>query len=126
MRRLAALIPVAVLCWAVTAQSGRVLDGDTFVVTAALWPASAGDLTAVERVRVLGVNTPERSGATRSAGDAARTFTEQWLAAAGGTVRLEVCKRDSFGRILATVIRTSDGRSLAADLIAAGVGVPFP
>jgi len=117
---------VALLCWAVSAQPVRVIDGDTFVATAAVWVASAGEHTVTERVRVLGVNTPERSGATRAAGDAAKAFTEAWLAAAGSTVRLAVCQRDAFGRILADVTRTSDGHRLATDLIASGNGVLVP
>ena len=125
-RRVAAAVTqlaVALLCWTVSAQPIRVIDGDTFVVTAAVWLASAGDQTVIERVRVLGVNTPERHGATKAAGEAAKAFTEQWLA--GGAIRLEVCQRDSFGRILATVMR-ADGRDLTEDLLEAGLGVPFP
>jgi endonuclease YncB( thermonuclease family) len=120
--RTIASLAVALLCWIVNAQPVRVIDGDTFVAIASVWLASAGDQTVVERVRVLGVNAPELHGATKAAGEAAKAFTEQWLA--GGAIRLEVCQRDSFGRLLATVMR-ADGRDLTEDLIAAGMGVPF-
>ena len=109
---------LAVLCWSVLASPVRTIDGDTFSADARIWPG----LTARESVRVLGVNSPELHGATAVQGAAARDFTQAWLT---GDVTLTVCKRDSFGRALATVRRASDNADLGADLLAAGLAVPF-
>ena len=86
-----------------------VIDGDTFVLYHV-------GVSAEERVRVLGVDAWELS---QPGGDAARAFTTAWLAQ--GPFVLNTCKRDSFGRLLATVTR--DTTNLAWALIAAGHGV---
>lgn len=109
-----------VLCWLVSAQMVRVIDGDTFLATASIWPGLEAALT----VRVLGVDTPELRGETRAAGEKARDFTKAWLDDQGDVLLAIGCGRpsqDSFGRYLAVVTR--DGKSLADDLIAAGLGV---
>lgn len=106
------------LCWIVSATALRVLDGDTFIARLDIWIAQ----TATHSVRVLGVNTPERRGTTRPAGDAARAFTVAWLA--DRPVRVATCGLDHFGRVLGKVTR--DGEDLAAALIAAGHGVRSP
>jgi len=113
-RRLCALV---LLCWIAVGTPVKVIDGDTFEADVRVWIG----LTQRERVRVLGVDTPERKGATLEAGNAARAFTAEWLA--DTDVRLHVCQRDSFGRVLATVTRARDGANLTTDLIAAGQGV---
>ena len=86
----------------------RVVDGDTFILFHVGVPNE-------ERVRLLGVDTPERGEPGYAE---ATAFTSQWLKA--GSATLTACKRDSFGRLLATVER--DGHTVAADLIAAGHG----
>lgn len=89
----------------------RVKDGDTFVIR------NAG-ITNVEDVRVCCINTPEKKvDGFREA----TAFTTQWLAA--GPFALNVCKRDSFGRLLGTVTR--DGQDLADALLDAGLAVPY-
>jgi endonuclease YncB( thermonuclease family) len=103
------------LCLIVTLTPGhvrRVIDGDTFVLHHVGVPAE-------ERVRILGVDTPERFevGAT-----AATAFTAMWLAR--GDFTLHACRRDSFGRLLGTVTRGTD--SLHVAIIAAGHGVRAP
>ena len=106
-------------CWAVSAEPGRTLDGDTFDARLSIWPG----LYAIERVRVLGVDTPELTGgtpATREAAQAARQFTANWLVK--GDVTIAVCKRDSFGRLLGTVTRGPE--NLTELLLKAGLGVP--
>jgi len=105
-----------ILCWAVTALPGRVIDGDTFDVSASIWLS----LAAVERVRLLGVDAPELKTATLEAGLAAKQFTEHWLAQ--GPIHLTACKRDSFGRLLAKV-QNEQGEDLAEALIKAGLGI---
>lgn len=88
----------------------RTIDGDTFVLYSIATPLD-------ERVRVLGVDTPERG--TGPLADSASAFTKRWLAA--GPFSLEACTRDSFGRLLGRVSR--NGRTLADTLIALGLGV---
>jgi endonuclease YncB( thermonuclease family) len=84
----------------------RVIDGDTFTLHHVGMPAE-------ERIRVLDVDTPER---TEAGYVSARQFTEEWLSR--GPFTLTACKRDSFGRLLASVTRGDT--SLAHDLKAAG------
>jgi micrococcal nuclease len=81
----------------------RVIDGDTF----ALYHVG---VQTEERVRVLNVDTPERHEAKF---DEAAAFTKAWLER--GPFMLATCKRDSFGRLLATVTRPN-GEDLAVDL----------
>lgn len=104
------------LCWIVSAQSVRVIDGDTFVASIDVWPG----LTATGHIRVLDVDTPEMKGETRPAAEAARAFTQKWLDTSDFVLTIG-CGRppqDSFGRYLAVVTR--GGRSLADELKAAG------
>ena len=115
-------IAIALLCWTISATTVRVIDGDTAVMSGAVWP----DLTATMHVRVLGVDTPELRGTTLEDAKKAKAFTEAWLGV--GPVTLTIgCTgqpaRDSFGRVLAVVTR--DGKNLADDLIAAKLGVPM-
>lgn len=99
-----------VLCLAVSMSPGhvmRVIDGDTFVLYHVGVPAE-------ERVRLLGVDTPERGEpGFLEAGQ----FTRAWLSA--GPWTLSTCKRDSFGRLLGTVTR--GGQNLGDELRQAGL-----
>jgi micrococcal nuclease len=103
------------LCWTVSALPDRVIDGDTFIARVALWPSSVASepVQLVERIRVLGVNTPEKG---KPGYAEALAFTAEWLKK--GDVRITTCTRDAFGRILARVTRQD--KVLADDLIAAG------
>lgn len=106
-------------CWTVPLrQVVRVLDGDTLQAQLGIWL----NLTATETIRVLGVDTPERHGGTKEAGDAARAFTAAWLARASD-LTVTACRRDSFGRLLGMV----DGPegSLGAALLREGHGVAY-
>ena len=80
----------------------RVIDGDSFILYSIRVPPE-------ERVRVLGVDCPERGqpGYTE-----AGEFTRLWLAR--GPFVLHSCKRDSFGRLLADVSR---GTEKLADIL---------
>ena len=89
----------------------RVKDGDTFVIR------NAG-ITTYEDVRVCCVDTPEKKD---PGFDDATAFTDRWLHT--GPFTLDVCKRDSFGRLLGVVTR--DGHDLATDLLEAGLAVPY-
>lgn len=112
--------------WVFRARLTAVIDGDTLDLI-----VDAGfRATRAERVRLLGVNTPERKGPTRAAGDAAAAFVADWLHApyalpADWPLLIQTSKSDVFGRYLATVWRIHDGACLTADLLAAGHAVPF-
>lgn len=99
----------------------RVIDGDTVELDIDL----GFSITIRERVRVLGINTPEMKGATRERGQAARDFTIDWFHDHGVNVvcRTSKDKEDSFGRFLAEITCGAD--SLGADLLASGNAVPF-
>jgi endonuclease YncB( thermonuclease family) len=111
------VVSITFLCWSVMATPVRTIDGDSFVADLRIFMGQ----TNRETVRVLGVNTPEMKGPTREAGEAARGFTATWLD--GAELRLHVCSRDAFGRVLATVHRARDGANLTTDLLAGGYGV---
>lgn len=111
--------------WAYRARVERVIDGDTIDLT-----IDAGfRSTREERVRLLGVNTPEVRGATRQAGVAARTFVEDWLSrVADGDewpLIVQTHKGDAFGRYLGRIWRRHDGACLNDTLLMAGHAVPF-
>lgn len=81
-----------------------VLDGDTITV-------AIGQNT--ETIRLLGIDTPEKTGGPRPAechGDAATTFARELLEE-GSTVLLarDAEPRDLYGRLLAYVYRDADG-----------------
>ncbi len=109
--------------WTFQARLVKVIDGDTLDICL----DAAFRRTGTERLRLLGVNTPELKGATRPAGLAATYFVKDWLSEALGDwpliVRTE--KSDAFGRYLAWVWRRSDERCLNSDIIEAGHGVVF-
>jgi endonuclease YncB( thermonuclease family) len=110
------LVGLCVAAIAITAARGqggdlRAIDGDTLVVR------STG-----ERVRLLGVDTPElhpcRCAAECRAGVVAKSYLQGKLDS--GQVGLERRGTDRYGRTLATV--RIDGRDVAPELISAGLG----
>lgn len=116
--------PMPEHAWVYQARIIRVVDGDTCDVV-----IDAGfRATRTERLRLLGVNTPEVRGATKLAGDAATAFVKQWWSdAAGGDwpLLVQTEKSDVFGRYLALVWRRTDGACLNDALLTAGMAVPF-
>lgn len=116
------MVPVA---WAYRARPVKVIDGDTIDVM-----VDAGfNNYRTERLRLLGLNTPELKGESRPAGIAATKFVVQWL-----DVRkpldewpliVQTHKSDAFGRYLAKVWRVFDERCLNDDLLLEGHAVPF-
>lgn len=90
----------------------RVIDGDTILVARG------------ERVRLIGVDTPETVDPSRPAGcfgKEASRFTASLLPPGTG-VRLvgDVEQRDRYGRLLAYVYRGSDGLFVNAELVRRG------
>lgn len=111
---MAALIPLkanAAACLTIDVPPGAVVnqpDGDTFHVFA-FQPGG------VVKIRVEGVNTPERN---HPGWAEAKAFTKAWLAK--GAFRLTTCGKPTIDRIVGSVER--NGRTLAQDLIDAGLG----
>lgn len=106
------VVLLAALCLTVNFQPGAVMDvvdGDTFDLYHVGVPAK-------ERIRVLGVDTPERGKPNAAE---ATAFTTAWLQR--GPFDMVTCKRDSFGRMLGAISR--NGERLDAALIAAGLGI---
>lgn len=123
--------------WEYRAAWLHVVDGDTIDVRVDVGFDHNG---LGMRLRLLGVDTPERKGDTRLAGDLAMAFTNAWLqyhADPKGRVFLrtarsphDVDKDDSFGRYLATVYNLVDGETcgdhcLNAALLDSGNAVPY-
>lgn len=111
---MAILIPIkanAGGCLTIDVPPGAVVnqpDGDTFHVFA-FQPGG------VVKIRVEGVNTPEK----KEPGWAeAKAFTKEWLAR--GPFKVTTCGRPTIDRIVAAVER--NGKTLAQDLIDAGLG----
>ena len=100
----------------------RVVDGDTVAVDASAdLPPELADL----KVRLLGVDTPEKGGRAkcadeRDAGQAATTFTEGAIAEASAIVVRDPAWGKWGGRVVADLVL--DGRSLSYSLIAMGYG----
>ena len=109
----------------------RVIDGDTIEGDIDLgFSVHLDD----QRLRLLRVNTPERKGPTRAAGDRAKAFTERWLATHSDIVirsrkrDKQHAERDSFGRYLVEVYGDDEGgrqECLNDALLESGNAVPF-
>ena len=101
----------------------RVIDGDTLEVEVRIWFGQ--DVTV--NVRVLGVDTPEMKGKCPAEIEAAKKagmFT--WgLAPPGGLVQLHSVKPDKYAGRVDAIVELSNGRDLAAALIAAGLARPY-
>ena len=109
----------------------KVVDGDTLDVDIDL----GFSMTLMgQRLRLLWVNTPERKGKTKAAGDAAWRFATKWL---GSHTNIMIRSRkrepghaveDSFGRFLVEVFGDNDQgeqECLNAALLESGNAVPF-
>src|SRR6218665_2659462 len=103
----------------VEAEILRVVDGDTLLVEAQPWPQQKMEVY----VRIRGIDAPElksRCAQNREAGIGARNALEV-LAAGSRKIHLTRISGDKyFGRIVADVT-LSDGRSVADDLLLAGL-----
>ena len=71
----------------------RVIDGDTLVP---LIPITHLNIYSVQKLRLFGINAPERKTVTRAAGDAAKLELERLTQ--DKIIRFEISKADSFGR----------------------------
>jgi micrococcal nuclease len=109
--------------WVWRARCINVVDGDTIDVE-----IDAGFKSVrTERIRLLGVNTPEMKKPTYAAGQAAKGFTTSWIELSSIPVDswpliIQTHKSDAFGRYLADVWN-HHGEHLNSDLIASGNAV---
>ena len=98
------------------AQLVRVVDGDTIEVDVELWP---GLLQRV-KIRLIGVNTPEkrtRLQCEKIAGIAATEFTQEFVEK--GAITVDNVHNGKFaGRVLGNVF--VDGHSLSSALLVSG------
>lgn len=95
------------------AEVVRVIDGDTIVMSIDV----GFDISIVKKIRLLGVNTPEIRGESRTEGLKAKKLVEKWLE--GEELTIRTAKADSFGRYLAEITRNG-GQSLTSYLLKMG------
>lgn len=109
------------------ARAIKVIDGDTIDVILDVGFRA----TRTERLRLLGVNSPEMHGPTHDAGQAAKDFTIKMLTEWGAfdegwPLIVTTQKSDVFGRYLALVSSNKDPfMDLSTALLASGNAVPF-
>lgn len=91
----------------------KIVDGDTIRIEY---------LGVNERVRLIGVDTPEPD---EEFGEAAAAFTRNLLKGESVYLRFDTLKRDMYGRLLAYVYRASDGLSINLEIIQQGQGETY-
>ena len=104
----------------------RVVDGDTIVLNISL----GCHVYRTTTVRLLGVNTPEKIGATAAAGRLAAHWAASWLTDSPQgewplVAETVLDRSDKYGRLLCTIWRVSDGACLNQDLLSSGHAVPY-
>ncbi len=111
----------------IPAEMVSVIDGDTVAVRARIWPGQYVET----RVRVAGIDTPEKRGpdceAERVLADEATQFTQTWLTSQDTepALFLHDVETSSFaGRVIADIARP-DGSRLSEALLAAGLAVTY-
>jgi endonuclease YncB( thermonuclease family) len=111
----------------IPAEIVSVIDGDTVAVRARIWPGQFVET----RVRVAGIDTPEKRGpdceAERTLAEEATRFTQSWLQDDGSEPRffLHEVETGSFaGRVIADIARR-DGSRLSEALLEAGLAVAY-
>jgi micrococcal nuclease len=100
-------------------QAARVVDGDTIEADLDL----GFDLTYHADVRLVGVDTPEKSRiAQRPAAAKAQAFVQRWFEKNKGKVVCKSVKWDKYGGRVLGDFGTPSESSLSAAIIAAGYG----
>lgn len=102
----------------------RVIDGDTVVLQIDM----GFHCLTLQKVRLLGIDTPEIRGEERTKGLAAKEFVENWFAlhlVNGTKVFVSTEKSDSFGRWLGEIYAEGQAVSLNSQLMAKGHAVPY-
>ncbi len=114
--------PSNIAGWEAYGRVMHIVDGDTILVAIVL-----GSEVMVKSVRVLGCDTPElhsRNPHEKEAATKARDYVVREMK--DQIVKIVTApKPDKYGRLLASVIRVSDGMSLADNLISHGYARPY-
>lgn len=109
----------------VAAEVVRVIDGDTVEVRARAWV----DTEVTTRVRLLGVDTPEKGPRAKCPAEAAMaeraSETTRQALPEGAAVLLRDIRPDKYGGRVVAAIEGPDGRDLAAALLEAGLARPY-
>lgn len=106
----------------VEARVLRVIDGDSFVAEAHVWPGH----TVTVSVRIRGIDAPEmrsRCEAERQAAKLSRTALEA-IIGAGPVAMTNIGGGKYYARVLADVM-ARDGREIASAMIAASLALPY-
>ena len=116
------MAPMSLAHQALTAEVIRIVDGDTVDLKFTLWP----NLTYEERVRIHGIDTPEKrtSRACEKADGYLATALVETLIPVGSTVEVEVLGFGKFGRPLGNV-KNSGGLDVAQTLILNNLAYPY-
>lgn len=77
------------------------------------------------RVRLLGLDTPEKTGVQKPYGLAVKDWATRWYAAQKGSLYLISKEWDKYGGRVLGDIQLQDGTSLTAVLIKKGLGRPY-
>lgn len=110
------------------ARVTRVVDGDTLDLEI----DQGMNSRRIERVRLLGINTPEVRGPSREAGLAATEFVRAWCqlkqmeaGPESWPLVIQTEKADAFGRYLAHVWSAKSGEYLNKAILEAGHALPY-
>lgn len=98
-----------------------VVDGDTLDVLIDL----GFDIKLKQRIRLLGINTPETKGKTRTAGLESKEFVKMWMDSRQFVIQTEKDKQEKFGRILGKIYDIQTQECLNDLLIKKGLAVPY-
>ena len=101
----------------------RVIDGDTLLVRARIWL----DQSVETRVRLAGIDTPEKRGLCdreRGLGRQAEEAVSQYLGDERRVYLTDVTA-DKYGRRVIARVQTEDGRDLGETLTEAGLAIPY-
>jgi len=105
------------------ARLTRIVDADTWILDIDL---GCSTWLHQQRIRAAGLNAPELSTVE---GSAALRWVIDWFGqhCPDGllTVRTQKDRNDNYGRLLGTILGP-DGACLNADMLAAGIAVPYP
>ena len=117
----AARVAVAGFDGPVRAEVMRIIDGDTFEVSARIWLGEAVDV----RVRIEGIDAPElhaNCAEELRRAEAGRDYLSRRIA--GGEVELRDVRYDKYGGRIRAVVRDDRG-DVGAAMIAAGLARPY-
>lgn len=107
------------------ARVRRIVDGDTLDVEI----DQGMNCRHIARIRLLGIDCPEKRGETRAAGLDAMQWVADWCCSpernANWPLVIQTEKGDAFGRFLAHVWCAKTGLHLNSEIQNAGHAVPY-